>query len=304
MNTIYSIVSIFSIIVCICEIKGRKAHCFEIYIVALVIRLAVRLLDLEGSLEAGYDRQFFALIILSNSLVAQMTLSMLFIFFRYSHSKLATGMFLAIFMCGCATFGELKLINELQNMKLVSYIMLAFFPLLMLVAMILQKNAEEQWRGHLDKIQLENEFHYVLDLLQESIAIIDDSKTSGSKKNFEYVNNCFLKHFKNIIEDCSSNEIMTNQSKTDKSEEGLQQPAKKIEIFDASKGPLSQNGKSDVNSRDSMKGLTGAVDYTSQHDSNSVKESAHSDDLPIQKFLKAKIFVEFNKDQANEQSLK
>lgn len=237
MNLLYTILSFISIAACIGELCGYTVTYVEAILSLMVLRLAVRLCDFEMSLEAGYDRQFFGLIILSNSLVAQMSLTLLFVFFPFSYFKLLNGMMQAFFVGGCAVYGLFKLIGEVNTIKPVSIAILLCFPMLMLTAMLMMKGAEDQWRVQIDKIHMENEFHYVLDLLQESIAIVDDSKLNDTKeKAFEYVNNCFLANFKNIIEECANNSSphyrFGDKQDDEIDEVGTQQPKEKIRIYD------------------------------------------------------------------------
>ena len=56
MNICYTIVSISSIIACIFELCGYMVPHIQLALSALVLRLAIRLVDIEGSLEKGYDR--------------------------------------------------------------------------------------------------------------------------------------------------------------------------------------------------------------------------------------------------------
>lgn len=72
-----------------------------------------------------------------------MSLTLLFVFFPFSTTKLVGGMLQCVFMGGCAVYGQFKLNNELSMIKPVTIVMCAGFPLLMLTAMLMMKSAED-----------------------------------------------------------------------------------------------------------------------------------------------------------------
>ena len=105
-----------------------------------MLRFAIRLLDMEGSLEKGLDRQFFCLTILQNSLLAQSTLIMLFVSFPFSCNKLIGGLVMSYIMAMCSIYGMFKVTNELKMMQPVSIITCFFFPVVVLTAIFMMKN--------------------------------------------------------------------------------------------------------------------------------------------------------------------
>ena len=113
---------------------------------------------------------------------------------------------------------------------------------------------------------MESEFHYVLDLLQESIAIVDGSMLEDSKggKAFEYVNNCFLAHFQPIIEHCAHTANESSEGSPQRVNERTNEP----------------------------------IIMEEDHQKNNVEQNAEC--TPLLKFINAKIFVEFDKDADNE----
>lgn len=84
--------------------------------------------------------------------------------------------------------------------------MLLAFPVLLGAAIMQTLSLENAREVQISALQVESQYLYVLDLLQESIAITESSSLTDESKclSLEYVNNCFLAHFQPFIESSRS----------------------------------------------------------------------------------------------------
>lgn len=194
-------------IACLLEVCcDRRVPYFEIYFAIYVFRMGLRLVDLEGSLDAGYDRQTFGLTVLGNAMTIFITLNIQFLAFKQSCLRLSFVYLQAFFVSVITAYGQLLYGKELVNLKAQTIILLSSFPLLCFAALFQTLSLENAREAQISSLQVESQYLYVLDLLQESIAIIESFDLTENKigLSLEYVNNCFLAHFQPFIENCSS----------------------------------------------------------------------------------------------------
>lgn len=80
---------------------------FQAYFAAYIFRLGLRMLDLEGSLEAGADRQLFGITIMGNLVTCLITLQMSIIAFKPARCSLLMIFFSDVLASAALCYGQL-----------------------------------------------------------------------------------------------------------------------------------------------------------------------------------------------------
>lgn len=194
MNIIYLVVSLVGMAASVAQLMGHDVHYLEAYIAMFVLKLGIRLYDIEGSLKNGADRQLYSMRILGIAFISKLMINIMLVDFKTTRIKFLSIFVLYMFMCISVLYGMFDLIGETKDISVEAVAAFLTFPMLIFSSVTMQLQVEHSRKSFVGRVEAEYQFSYVLDLLQESIAIIDTSKLNKGNA-LEYVNDCFLASF-------------------------------------------------------------------------------------------------------------